>query len=143
MKYYQYFETKNRPSGEEFTCLKDEAPIELKDFIFNIHHDHFFGCLPNDWIYSMVFAAFYDLEDYDIEEITIEADVYTYDLVKWLADNCNAFALEYCNEWHEEFQSSGEGNIISQIQGGLWFAKDRIYRAVSEFMKENAHHDNK
>jgi hypothetical protein len=131
--YSQYFVSAQRADESSFIKLKEVAPEELRDFIRNLHFDHF-GCLPNDWIYDVVDSAFSELEnsENDIDRITIEPDPYDYDLKIWFL---NPFANAFCEEYKATLSDST--TIMEWIAGGQWLAKDTIYRAVSEFLNKN------
>lgn len=134
--YTQYFEIRKKQyDGTEFSCLTDNAPQSLKDFVRHVHREHFYDVWPNDWIYATIHQAFDDLEENPLEDITIEPDMYNNQLYKWLYENGNAFAASLVEEYIEEF---GEGlgvNLVKLISGGQWLAMDKIYRAVNEFLK--------
>ena len=137
-KYSDYFEAKTRVNGEGFICLKDDAPNELRQLMLDIHVDHFFGALPNDWIYSIIFEAFEVLQDLDLEkdEYPIESDIWNTDLFKWLCDYGNSFAAEYCNQFIADFVGNPEAHITTIISQGQYGAKFNIYHSVAEFLKE-------
>lgn len=140
-QYHNYFERRerviNKGSVDEkiqpFYCCKEEAPQDLSDLIYNIHKEHFFGCFPCDWIYDTMHSAFLDLADNELDDCSIEADSYTYELWKWLG---NSYASEFIAEAIEEgLISEKESNIYNIISGGQWLAKKRIYEVVDEFMQ--------
>ena len=87
--------------------------------------------LGNDWIYETIHDAFLDLENDDIENINLEADCYYNKLYDWLA---NPFAHGYCNEVLDEGLDLKD--IYAIIGCAQERAKDRIYRAVDDFIKE-------
>ncbi len=126
----QITEIDNKPR----TICRDDCPQEVRDLIMNIHFDHFFGCLPNDWIYTTIAEAFSDLENDPIENITIQADIWNSDLTEWLNDNCGAFSQAYCNEVMED--APGYDNIINILSDAQHRAKERIYYSVSDFLTE-------
>lgn len=130
MEYSQFFENKTRSNGDKFYALKDAAPEKLSDFIEKIHSDHFFGALPNDWIYDTIHSAFLDQEDGSA--VDPEADCYNSELYKWLN---NGFADEYCNEALQDGLANPE--IWSIISAGQYLAKTRIYDAVYEFLQND------
>lgn len=142
MKYSDHF-TCIAPEKENLrVILRNSAPEKLKELIRHIHVDSFHECFPNDWIYLTIQEAFEELEDNDLTgaenlfdlDLSMEADVYNYDLQKWLFENGNAYATEYCNQ-------AMEGNIYTDIMKviseGQYMAKRAIYEAVFDFIKEN------
>lgn len=138
MDYRQYFIEKERTDGTKYTYLKDGAPNELDDLIHDIHYQHFFKCLPNNWIYETIHLAFEELNLDSLENITIEADIWNHELTKWLYDNCNTFAHEYCNEFLQEIYEGEryKRDLLQIISGGQRMAKERIYQAVNEWLEE-------
>lgn len=127
----------NKDTFEEtkqtFSKLVECPPKELKELIHMIHKEYFCDCLPNDWIYETIHDAFLVLElaDDAIDNINLEADCYYNKLYEWLG---NPYGHEYCNEVLEE---GLELKDIYQIIGTAQErAKDRIYRAVDDFIKE-------
>jgi hypothetical protein len=131
MNYSTYFETRTR-DGKTFIACKDETPQEVKDLIRDIHFKCFNGCLPNNWIYQIIMEAFEELEDNDLDDITIESDPYYSQLNEWLT---NPFAHEYCNQVIDEIPDMKD---IYQIIGfGQYLAKRAIYDAVNDFMQSN------
>jgi hypothetical protein len=135
MNYTQYFENKTRNDGKRFVCLKDDAPIELQNLIHDIHDGEFYGCLPNDWIYSMIWEAFSALKEDDIENVSYEADIYNHDLANWFAENCNQYANEISATliMDDCFKPVSAVDLFSNTQ---YEAKRRIYYAVADFLKE-------
>lgn len=136
MKYSQYFITKPREDGVYFTLLREDRPEELQDFVRAVHMKHFGGCLPNDWIYETISHAFNQLEENKLENCCIEADFYNSNLYKWLGE---PFAQEYCNEVIQEDLIPKEKDIYSLISCAQYLAKERIYQAVNDFLKEEKH----
>lgn len=136
MTYTNYFKTKTRPNGGDFICLADDAPETLSDLVRSIHTAHFFGCMSNDWVYAKIAEAF-DLadsgEDLESSEMA-EADIYNHDLTKWLHENCNAYANEYCEQAIEEF---GCSKLIEIIGTGQFLAIQNIHHAVARFLQES------
>ncbi len=130
MNYSQYFETKKKHDGSDFIGCKHDAPADLLKLIENIHFNHFDKALPSDWIYQTILEAFEELEENNVlDNLTLEADIYYYDLYRWFSES---FAHGLCNEVIAEF---GEFKDIYQLIGAAqWKAKDIIYRAVSEFL---------
>lgn len=132
MKFSKYFTKINLQSGEERVILTEGAPEKLGALIHRIHKEHFFDCWPNDWIYKTIREAFIDVED---DACDPEADIYTSDLLDWLKDNGNAYAIEYCNDVNNVMELS---NIIEIVQNGQRIAKECVYEEVQNFIDGEA-----
>jgi hypothetical protein len=135
MNYLEFFETKTRCDGTNFTCLTDGAPGELHELICSIHLDDFCGALPNDWIYSEIRGAFEALMKDSRENVSIEADVFNNDLIDWLK---NPFALDFCDEAKSQGLVGEDVGLLDWITYGQFVAKECIYDRVNEFVKEQA-----
>lgn len=136
MDYSKYFTVSKNDAERFFIKLIDNAPDELRDLIYTIHKKHFFGSLPNDWIYWTIYEAFDDLAKDRLDHINIEADIYNHDLAYWFYDNCNQFAHEYCNEWLEEFGNGCKLDMIEIMRNAQEMAKARIYCEVNDFLQQ-------
>jgi hypothetical protein len=135
MKYNEYFTSKQMPNTEKyFILLVEESPIELKDFIRDLHLNHFEDCLPNDWIYAVACEAFDLLESntWKKGEFEVEADCYNNDLLRWVRE---PFAHGFCNQVLSENQVKDFFDLLSQAQ---YLAKYEIYSAVQGFLEEHA-----
>lgn len=133
MEYSKYLVTKERDNGVKFFCCSDDAPEYINDLVQGVHFDLFDGCAPNDWIYEQIVHALDELEDKeDLEDITVEADIYYSDLYRWLQ---NRFASWCCDDAVAEGFADGK-EIDKTLQAGNWLAKDRIYRYVAEWIQE-------
>lgn len=133
MNWTQYFEHRTRPDGYGFICLSDDAPEALRDLVRAIHFDFFGSCMPNDWIYATISHAFDDLADNLLDNCSIEADCYFSDLYRWFGE---PFANQICSECAEELGTGADLTMMQQIANGQWFAKDKIYHAVEEWLTE-------
>jgi hypothetical protein len=133
MDYKNYFERGNKvDNGLPYIFLKDDAPDELKDLVYEIHQH--FDALPNDWIYEIVREAFDDLSNDKLDDITIEADCYHNDLYKWFG---YSFSDGLCNEVMEGDHFENIWVVISAAQ---YIAKRQIYEAVDAFISYHSRH---
>lgn len=126
-----HFKTAIRQStNEAFIKLKEDRPRELHQLVRDIHMH--FESMPNDWIYITILEAFEELEQGEnIEDMNIEPDIYTGELIEWLG---NRFAVDLVNQAKAEMGS--RDNIEAEIAQGQWMAKDYIYREVYDFIQE-------
>ena len=127
--FIQYFTRGTRTDGKSFYKCVEACPEELRDLIRHIHTEYF-GCLPNDWIYETIRDAFNELQDCSFDSLSLEPDCYYSHLYAWFGE---PYAYEYCNEVLEE---TGYKDIYAIISSAQYIAKERIYRAVEDFMNE-------
>lgn len=132
-QYSTYFEEGLNAKGEAYVKLVDKAPQELKDLVLDISCDVLEDYTPicSDWVCETIRDAFEDLEQNPLENCSIEADVYTKDLIKWFSEE--SFAVEFCNRAMIE-RGVKKGDIIEMIQYGQTLAKDTIYQEVCAFL---------
>lgn len=127
-----YFRIGTRTTtNEKFVYLCDKAPQELQNLVFKIHN--IFDCGTNDWIYDTIQQAFDELTENELDDIAIESDIYNSDLLKWLYENGNQFAIQCCDSWGQE-TGVQDADIIKQISGGQYLAMRAIYEAVNDFI---------
>lgn len=132
-EYAKYFQTKTRTTTQErFVCLVDEAPEDLSELVRWIHKRYFWGALPNDWIYDVIADAFIDLNENNLDDISLESDIYNNQLADWLKE---PYANEYCIQAAEELGE--KNNIFDAIGQGQFMAKQAIYDAVNEFIQKD------
>lgn len=134
--YNQYFLHAKRNNGEKFIKLNEEHPLELVEFMRQLHKkvDQTF---PNDWIYKITYEAFleFELEGAEIETMVIESDIWCKESADWLADN--TYAREFCNMGLEEGLAETK-DICEIIECGQWLAKKFVYQQVWEFIEKQA-----
>lgn len=126
------FEQKERNNGVKFWCKKDDAPEELTDLIHKAHGDF----MPDDWKYQFIVQALdtiAETEDEDeLDAPNMEPDVYTHDLLNWLASNLNR--PNYVDEAVEEL---GHGDSITDDIGyGQMKEKEEVYYSVLESLRD-------
>lgn len=127
-KYYKFFERKYRGEDNCIFVLTDEAPIDLVEFMKNLHDGK--SLVPNDWLYAMAYEAFLDLHIDDIDHASVEPDPYHSQLISWLS---NEFAADYCTE---VMNSYGPFESFWDLVGySQWIAKQAIYERVDQFIR--------
>ena len=122
--------TTQERNGKTITVTKDDKPEWVVDVIHAAHGN----LLPDDWTYEVVGEVAELLADGD-DDSDIEADIYTHDLLQWLAEYPNA--ADAVDEWYDE---TGEprGALIEQLQQGQYKAKRDIFYAVESALEELA-----
>lgn len=131
-QYTKYFVSKQRPDESYFVSLSDDSPEELKELVHHIHDD-IFNAYPNDWIYSTISEALEDLSESSLDDITIEGDVYTKDLLKWYTETPSADY--FCVEAVDLGLTSSQ-RIDELIGWGQYLSKKAIYESVNDFLEK-------
>lgn len=101
----------NRPNGEEFRKLEDDAPAWMTTVCRKAHDDA--NILPDDWRYEFIEQAVDALaehEDTDDALDALNADVYTHELTGWLHSRTNR--VFYLNEVLAEYGTMKDGLLL-------------------------------
>lgn len=120
-KYSSYFEVGTRNDESKYTFLKDDAPTKLKDAVRKAHGDRF----PDDFVYDTfsgllerlseyTIDSIGDIENYRHEIVDAYVDIYTHDLIKWLASDINN--VYYMTQAIEEFGVTDGFQVLSTAQ---------------------------
>ncbi|HBF13408.1 MAG TPA: hypothetical protein DDW49_08515 [Deltaproteobacteria bacterium] len=128
-QFSQYFKTIVREGNKhEVYVLKDNAPDELVDLIHKAHGDF----MPDDFRYETILDALYAFagcDNADIDDVRLEADIYTHDLLQWLGSNLNR--VGYCDQAQDEFGLE-KADVLTLITYGQQMEKDEIVSLVRE-----------
>lgn len=133
MKYSNFFTKITLVNGKQRVILTEGAPAGLGELIHHIHKEFFNDCWPNDWIYKTIRMAFLDIED-GRGECPIEADIYTSDLLEWLYENGQQYAIDLVGV--AEFGIGIGQNLMGMISNGQLYAMQLIYKAVNKFLQD-------
>ena len=117
-------------SRHEVYVLKDDAPDELVALIRRAHGDF----MPDDFRYETTLDAlnaFAECEDVDMDDVRLEADIYTHDLLRWLSSHLNR--VGYCDQAQEEF-GLDKTDITTLITYGQQMEKDEIVSLVRKYL---------
>lgn len=117
-------------SRDEVYVLKDDAPDELKALIRKAHGDF----MPDDFRYETILDALYafaECEDADMEDVRLEADIYTTDLQRWFGSHLNR--VGYCDQAQDEF-GLDKADTMTLITYGQQMEKDEIVSLVREYL---------
>jgi hypothetical protein len=131
MKYNQFFEVATRKDGTNFVRHTNNAPEYLKEFVQKVHQELECG-LPNDWIYNEISNAFDAIEIDELEETPFNPDEYTHQLFEWAKSGWAQYMIQLYND-----NIHHSKDMMEQIQNGQWYAADRIFHLVKEFIEEN------
>lgn len=121
-------------NGKTITVTKDGAPEWVTDVVHAAHGN----LLPDDWTYETVNAVA-ELIQYGDDETSLEPDIYTHDLLQWLAEYPNA--VDAVDGYYEEMGIADRGPLTEQIQCGQQHEKRQIFYAVYAALEELAEQD--
>lgn len=108
---------------------KDGTPEWIRTMVQEAHAEFF----PDDWRYAFIVAALAHISDSDTpEEIELEADVYTHDLLSWFSSNITR--LTYVDEAVMIYGHSDRG-IKGDIANGQLLEKQAVYLSVLDSLK--------
>lgn len=119
----KFFTTIKR--GEEsIVTLTDDAPEWVRQLAMDAHGD----MMPDDHRYAFIVEALDALVDADDpDEVTLASDIYTHDLLKWLASNLQRPG--YCDEAFEEYGDDFR-DTVSLIGMGQLREKEEVLDSV-------------
>jgi hypothetical protein len=133
--YFESFTRGDPKPGDEaelFYTLKNYRPVWLVDLVRQIHDDS--NWLPDDFKYRTIVDVLDMLsEGQDPDELSLEADIYTHDLLQWLGSHNERAGL--VDEAVGQMGHSEQG-IIGDISMGQWYEKDQIARMIVDALKE-------
>lgn len=119
----------HQETKREFYVLDDTAPSTLKDMVRAAHGDFF----PDDFRYEVIYSALLALAecrpDDDLEEVRVEVDIYSHELIQWLGSNLKR--ITYCDEAQSEFGLE-MADVMNLITYGQQREKDEIVDLVRE-----------
>lgn len=115
------FVEKTRDDGSKYWST-DSADEAIRDMCHDAHGE----MLPDDWKYRFIVDAL-DLiaEADDVDDVTIEPDVYTADLTAWLASHNGR--VDYLTRVLEEFGTTDGIGAIAMAQA---FEREEVYFSV-------------
>jgi hypothetical protein len=117
------FRTETRTDGSTFITY-DDVPQWVNDMAHAAHND----MAPDDWKFAFIVEALDALaENEDADEVRLEADIYTHELLKWLSSNLQRPG--YCDEAMQEF--GGEfTDTVALISLGQYHEKNEVLGIV-------------
>lgn len=139
--FCEFFTSDARNDGEPFTKLKDDAPQELRDAVRDAHGDR----MPSDWVYSTFWDLLQkvteyncetidNLEDYRHEIVDGYVDIYTHDLLNWLASSVDN--LEYLENAVAERHFVKEDGAWQLLAHTQYLAIDEIMGAIISLLAD-------
>lgn len=120
------FETKKRDNGKEFYCLKDGAPQWVTDMVYAAHND----MMPDDHKYDFIVEALDAIADSeDVDDITLEADVYNGDLLRWVGSHLERAG--YVEDAVKEFgMDANSFEFFTALSSGQYLEKQEVLNSV-------------
>jgi len=128
----KHFTQDTRSNGDKFWAndVKDTDPVS--GWIYGMVRDAHGDMMPDDYRYAFVVDALDVIADSDAEtgddardSIVMESDIYTSDLLKWLASRNDR--LDYCDQYADETDTNG---TLERISGGQWTEKNEVLNSV-------------
>ena len=138
MKKASKYRVVNEQVRDEIWSTKSDRPEWVHDMVYAAHN----GMLPDDWKYATVvesLRALAEYEDTDQARESIEADIYTADLLKWLSSSLRR--LEYCDEAARELGIESEALMFERIQYGQHWEQDEMFGYVLSALENMVTHD--
>ena len=136
---YNALETKTRPNGDDFLCLKENSPQWMADVIYAAHGRGEY--LPDDWRYKFTQDACSAIieheDDRDAGRDSLEPSIYTGQLLQWLASNLNR--PEYCDIANREWGADTDGIVRTISRGQLYEMYetfDLVYDALEALVND-------
>ena len=133
-RFAAMFDHGTRDDGTEYYFLRDEAPDWASSLVQTIHG----GMFPDDWLYQAAYVCAQHIADTGDYEYSPEADVYTRDLIRWLADDPEA--QEYCDQYLSEYmadRSAYGGSLFEILQGGQYERLRAITQQIGEALEDD------
>lgn len=127
--YLSMFELKTRKNGDKYYCVKDDCKNdELTDVIRTAHGD----MMPDDYKYQFIHDALELIsESNDLDDINIESDCYTSDLLKWVSSNLNR--INYFDKAMTEYECICFVDILSTAQK---IERDEVLQSVIQSLEK-------
>jgi hypothetical protein len=133
---YDHLTSGTRKDGKTYRYFDDTTPDWVHDLAHDAHGDMF----PDDWRYDFIYDALSDFADgVDVDDTDIAPDVYTVDLLAWLASNLSR--LDYCDEATAEYGTDDSLGILGAISIGQYAEKREVYDAVWQSINDHAEED--
>jgi hypothetical protein len=125
-------ECKERLNGDKFICIKDNAQDKelLTGIILQAHENK----LPDNYIYEWAsealeaIASYHDPEDYISD---IQPEVYTHELMKWLASHYDRKELV-----NQTIQELGFTDMDNALMAAQTMEKEAVYQSIFQSLTE-------
>lgn len=139
--YASFFETKKRDNGDYFTIMRDDRPDDLYNAVYSAHGDR----LPDDFIFSTfhdlldkiteyTIESMDDLENYRHEIVENYVDIYTHNLLNWLASDINN--LEYLAQAAQDGWTADDG-VWQLLARAQYYAIDSVMDHVMALLEND------
>ncbi len=134
----RFLESKVRPAqGDDpetrFYSLTERYPTWVMDMVHTAHED----MMPNDYKYQYVVDTLYALSegrDPDEGRDEIEADIYNYDLLRWLQSHGER--VGFVDEVVSELGHHPEMGMMGDIMMGQVQEKQQVWQSVVSSLQE-------
>jgi len=124
-----YFVLKERPNGEAFWAVKEDAPLWIRDLCYRAHDDG--EILPDDWRYRFIVEALETLSECeDPYDVYIETYTHSGELLNWFASSLAR--LQWVQEAVEEMDWEGGFDLLLALQAGQMMEKEHVFNIIRD-----------
>jgi len=123
----EYFVLRERPNGEAFWAVKEDAPLWIRDLCFKAHDNG--EILPDDWRYRFIVESLETLSECeDPYDVYIETYSYSGELLKWFSSSLAR--LQWVEEAVEEMDWGDRFDLLLALQAGQLHEKEHVFNIV-------------
>jgi hypothetical protein len=126
----KYFHKATRTNGDTFYCRTDDAPDWTEELVKECHGNFW----PDDYRFDFIVEALDALADSDDpDDVYLEEDTYTSDLLGWLASSVSRVSI--CDEAAGEYGVEAEADLLHRIALGQRYEKQEVLGLVRDFLE--------
>lgn len=123
--------------ARRFFKLKNNRYIQsddIFDWVVTMIRDVHNTMLPDNYKYQFIVDSLELIaESKDIEDIRLESDVHTSELLKWLSSHL--MRLSYCDDAKETYGLEGHA-LVNVISAGQEYEKNEVLQIVLDHLKK-------
>jgi hypothetical protein len=136
--YRKQMQQGTRNDGAKFWSFKEHSGDDGArcSSLSQAAHDNC-AMLPDDWRYQFLWESLGSIEDADdLDEIEVEADIYTAELTDWLGSRNDRSG--YCDDAQRDGLVSEDSSMFDRMSIGQYLEKREVLDAVLAHLREEA-----